>query len=286
MMSCAVRNWVSTKETAAVGDLDDRYFVSALARGLQFLKVFSRESPSLSLTEISSATSLDKSTAFRFLYTLEHLGYLVRDPETRLYRLGVKLLELGTTALSGLTLVQIAQPYLKALSARCGETTNMSIRDGAEIVYVARNETQQLLRVALEIGSRLPVWCTSMGKAQLVEMSEAELVDLLGENPFPQTGPNAAPDLQALMLDLEVVRQRGYAVNDEELAAGVRSVAAPVRDSHRTIVAAINIPVPSARVSRQELDDRLAPMVKDAAYQISRALGMPARSWQARTEDT
>jgi IclR family pca regulon transcriptional regulator len=260
--------------------MDSHYFVSALARGLQLLEVFSRQSPCLSLTEIATAAGLDKSTAFRFLYTLEHLGYLRRDPETRLYRLDLKLLELGATALSGLTMVQIAQPYLKALSGRCGETTNMSVRDGEEIVYVARNKTQQILGVSLELGSRLPAWCTSMGKAQLIDLSDAELSELLGEGPFPAMGPNALPELKALASNLETVRQRGYAVNDEELAAGIRSVAAPIRDNHRKLVAAINISVPSVRVSRQELDDRLAPMVKDAAHQISKALGMPAQSWR------
>lgn len=255
---------------------DDRYFVSALARGMQMLEAFAGERQQLSLTEAAARAGLEKSTAFRFIHTLEQLGYLERDPETRLYRPSLKLLRFGFAALDSLEMVQVAQPFLKALSARCGETTNMSVRDGDEIVYVARIKTQRILNVGLEIGSRLPAWCTSMGKAQLMDLSPAELRALLGEGPFPGSGPNAAADLHALLADLEGVRRRGYAVNDEELAAGVRSVAAPVRDRGGAIVAAINISVPGARVSRQELDTHLAPMVLQTAWDISRALGADA----------
>jgi IclR family transcriptional regulator, pca regulon regulatory protein len=252
---------------------DGRYFVTALARGLQILEAFSGERQQLSLTEVAARAGLEKSTAFRFVYTLERLGYLERNPETRMYRLSLKLLRLGFAALNGLELVPVAEPHLKALSQLCGETTNMSVRDAAEIVYVARNKTQRILNVGLEIGSRLPVWCTSMGKAQLLDLSPAELEALLGQGTFPAAGPNAATNLQALLFDLEEVRQRGYAINDEELAAGVRSVAAPIRDREGAIAAAINISVPSARVSREELDTRLAPMVLETAQQISQALG-------------
>ena len=198
---------------------DDRYFVTALARGLQVLEAFAGDRHQLSLTEIAACAGLDKSTAFRFVYTLEQLGYLDRDPQTRMVRPSLRLLRFGFAALNSLELVQVAQPRLKALSDRCGETTNMSIRDGGEIVYVARNKTQGILNVGLEIGSRLPVWCTSMGKAQLIDLSPGELRALLGDGPFPAAGPKAALDLAALLCDLEGVRQRGYAVNDEELAA-------------------------------------------------------------------
>lgn len=253
--------------------VNGRYFVSTLARGMQVLEAFSRASPQLSLTQIASKVDLDKSTAFRILHTLEHLGYLERDAQTRLYRLGLKPVQLGLTALNSLDLVQAAQPHLKALFGRCGQTTNMAVRDGHEIFYVARHRTQQVLNVGLEVGSRLPVWCTSMGKAQLIDLSPEELRDLLGDGAFPPAGPNALPDLAALMADLETVRTRGYALNDEELAVGVRSVAAPVYDGSNRVVAAVNVSVPSVYVSCAELESRLAPMVVETASKISRALG-------------
>ncbi|MFO7742902.1 MAG: IclR family transcriptional regulator [Anaerolineae bacterium] len=253
------------------------YHIETLERGLRVLEAFSRESPSLSMTEIASHADLNKSTAFRLVHTLENLDYLERDPETKRYRPGLKVLRLGFTALNSLEMGQVAQPYLKALSNRCGKTTNMTVRDESDIVYVVRNKTQQILTVDLHLGSRLPAYCTSMGKAQLIDLSREELHDLLGAGPYQQRGPNTITTLGTLLEELARVRSQGYAVNDEELAPGLRAVAAPVRDHTGQIVAAINISVPSVRVSRQELEDQLAPMVMEASHQISSALGALVR---------
>jgi IclR family pca regulon transcriptional regulator len=268
-----MRNRFLLDETEAMTAIVDRYYVEALARGLRILDAFTEQTPSLSLTEISSAVGLDKSTVFRFVYTCEKLGYLLRDPETKRYRPGLKVLRLGFAALSSLGLPQIAQPYLRALSRLAGETTNMTILDGREIVYVARNATQQIITINLQLGSRLPAYCTSMGKAQLIEKPLDELSDLLGHGPYPAMGPNTITSLDALVAELEKVREQGHAINDEELVAGLRSVAAPIRDGEGEIVAAINVSVPVARVSRQELEEDLAPKVMDTARQISLALG-------------
>ncbi|HET90131.1 MAG TPA: IclR family transcriptional regulator [Chloroflexi bacterium] len=253
--------------------MDNRYFVVALERGLKILEAFSEQNRSLTLTEISSAVELNKSTTFRFIYTLENLGYLERDPETKRYRPGLKVLRLGFVALNSLELVQIARPYLKALSTRCGETTNMTIRDGDQIVYVARNKTQQVISVNLQLGSRLPVHCTSMGKVQLVDLSREELDQLLGPGPYPVLGPNTIRTFDGLTAELEKIRRQGYAINDEELAAGLRSVAAPIRGYQNKVVAAINISIPSARASRQEMEETLVAMVVETAQEISLALG-------------
>jgi IclR family pca regulon transcriptional regulator len=253
-----------------------RYYIEALGRGLRVLEAFTEEEPSLTLTEIATIVGLDKSTVFRFAYTLEKLGYLIRDPETKRYRPGLRVLRLGFTTLNSLGLREIAHPYLKALSDRTGETANMTIRDGGEVVYVARYSTRQIVGINLHVGSRLPAYCTSMGKAQLVDLSRAELGGILGEDPYPSKGPNTLTTLDALVTELEKVRQQGYAINDEELAAGLRSAAAPIRDCDGEIVAAINVSVPSARVSRLALETELAPLVKATAQKICLALGMGA----------
>lgn len=249
------------------------YYIESLGRGLQVLEAFSETSTALSLTEIASVVGLPKSTVFRFIRSLEQLGYLKRDEETRRYRPSLKVLQLGFAALNSMEVAQVAQPYLKALAMECGETTNMTVRDGAEIIYVVRNRTQQIVTVNLQLGSRLPVYCTSMGKAQLIGLSRQELCDLLGEGPYPKRGPNTITTLDALWDELEKVRQQGYATNVEELTAGLYSVAAPVRDHRGEIVAAINISVPTARVSERELKERLAPLVTRTAREISLALG-------------
>lgn len=258
-------------------EMDSRYYIEALGRGLQILEAFTAESPDLSLTDIATEVRLDKSTVFRFAYTLEALGYLVRDPDTKRYRPGLRVMRLGFTALNSMGLRQIALPYLKSLSAESGETTNMTVRDGAEIVYVARNRTQQIVSINLNLGSRLPVYCTSMGKAQLIDLSVEELRDLLGEEPYPMLGPKTITTFDALVAELEKTRRKGYAINDEELAAGLRSVAAPIRDADEQIVAAINISVPGSRVPRREMETILAPMVKRTAGEICLALGARLR---------
>ena len=250
-----------------------KYYIEALSRGLQVLEIFSEESPTLNLTEIASSVGLDKSTAFRFVHTLEKMGYLERNPATKQYRPGLKVLRLGFAALNGLETAEIAQPYLKALSAECGETTNMTVRDGAEIVYVVRIKTRQIIAANLQVGSRLPVHCTCMGKAQLIDLSRQELRDLLGEGPYLEMGRNTITTLEALVDELDRVRQQGYAINDEELAVGLRAVAAPVRQRNGDVVAAINISVTTARASRRELEQVMAPMVIKAAHEISLALG-------------
>jgi IclR family pca regulon transcriptional regulator len=249
-----------------------QYYIEALGRGLSVLEAFSRESPSLSLTQIAAATGLNKSTVFRFTHTLEELGFLTRNPETKQYRPGLKVLRLGFTALNSLEMGQIAEPFLKGLSARCNETTNMTIRDESEIVYVARNKTRQILAVDLQLGSRLPVHCTSMGKVQLIDLSREELLHLLGPGPYPMMGPNTITTLDGLVAELGDVRRRGYAINDEELAVGLRAVAAPVRGPQSRVVAAINISIPSARASRREMEETLAPMVLETAGEISLVL--------------
>jgi len=256
---------------------EKRYYIESLGRGLQILEVFSEASPSLSLTEITSIVKLDKSTVFRCVHTLESLGYLERDPETKRYRPGLKVLRLGFSALNSLEMAQVARPYLRVLSAECGETTNMTVRDGAEIVYVARNKTQQIISVNLQPGSRLPVYCTSMGKAQLIELSRQELYDLLGEGPYPKMGTNTITTLDALVAELDKVRRQGYAINDEELTAGLRSVAAPVRNRDGEVAAAVNVSTPSARASREEIEHTLAPLVVNTAREISLALGVNDR---------
>lgn len=250
-----------------------QYHIEALDRGIRILEVFSRDTPELSMTEIADAVGLTTSTAFRFTHTLETLGYLERDPQTKRYRPGLNVLRLGFTALSSLEMGQVAQPYLKRLSGRCGETTNMTVRDESEIVYVARNRTDQILALHLGLGSRLPAYCTSMGKAQLIDLSRSEIRELFGEGPYERKAPNTITTLPALLEELDRVRSMGYAVNDEECTPGLRSVAAPIRDHSGEIVAAINISVPSARASRQEMEKSLAPMVLETASEISSVLG-------------
>lgn len=252
---------------------DSRYFIEALHRGLRILEVFSEETPKLTLAEIVEAVGLDKSTAFRFVYTLQTLGYLERDPDSKRYRPGLKVLKLGFTALNSLDVAQLARPYLKELSEKTGEATNMAMRDGAEIVYVVRISPMQLVHINLHVGSRLPAHCTSMGKALLAGFSREKVRGLLGEGPFEALTPKTITDLDALMVELDQANQQGYAITDEELVIGARSLAAPLRQTDGDAVAAINVCVSSARLARDEMEERFAEAVVETAQRISLALG-------------
>jgi PcaR/PcaU/PobR family beta-ketoadipate pathway transcriptional regulator len=254
-------------------DRNGRYFIEALHRGLSVLEVFSQNSSALSLAEISAKVELDKSTVFRFVYTLEQLGYLERDKDTKQYRPGLEVLKLGFTALNSLDIVQLARPYLEALQQEMNESVNMAIRDGANIVYIARFTPAQIVNINLQVGSRLPVHCTSMGKALLVDLSQNDLRELLGPGPYEAFTPNTITTLDDLVADVAQVRERDFAISDEELTIGVRSAAALIRRSNEDIVASINVSALSTHISHEKLVERMAPSVVRTAKRISSALG-------------
>lgn len=254
---------------------DERYFIEALHRGLRILEAFAEEGPArkredLSLVQIAEAVDLDKSTAFRFVYTLQELGYLERDEASKRYRPGLKLLELGFAALESLDLVQRAEPHLAELARETGEAVNMALRDGVQIVYVAHISSTQVVSVNMRVGARLPLYCSSLGKAHLLDHSAEALGDLLGKGPYEAQTERTLTTLDALWADLELARWHGYTVSDEELVVGARSLAAPVRNRDDQIIAAVNVSVSSARFSRQELEQHYAQPVLNTARQISR----------------
>lgn len=256
---------------------DERYFIEALSRGLRILEAFSEDRPTLTLVEVAKAVGLDKSTVFRFVYTLEELGYLERDPQSKRYRPGIKVLRLGFTAVNNLDISERADPHLQWLADESGEAINMAVREGSEIVYIGRISPVQIVNINLHVGSRLPVHCTSMGKIQLIDFSAEAIGGLLGAGPYEGFTAKTVTTLDALLAEVEEARAQGYAVGDEELAVGLRSIAAPIRGADDQIAAAVNVSVSSARVSRMELEEQLGPMVVEAGQRISSALGAARR---------
>jgi PcaR/PcaU/PobR family beta-ketoadipate pathway transcriptional regulator len=252
---------------------DSRYTIEALQRGLQVLSLFSREAPVLSLKEIVDSTGLNKSTAYRIVSTLSESGYLERNSRTKEYRPGLKVLQLGFTAIISLDVRQVAHPYLRQLSAETGETASLSVLDEMEVVYLDRVRNRQIVGVVLGLGSRIPANCASMGKVMLAHLPLAELERRLFKNELsPCTGhSHAEPD--SLKRDLLKVQADGYATNDEELEIGLRAVAAPVWDHTGQVIAAINVSGSVRTISRERLTDELAPSVTTTAALISQALG-------------
>jgi IclR family transcriptional regulator, pca regulon regulatory protein len=247
--------------------------VNALIRGLAVLESYGTNGArELTLTELARRTALSKTTAFRLVRTLVHLGFMKQDKDTEKYFLAPRVLGLGYSFLEGLDLRELASPYLKELSGRCGETVNMAVLDGNELVYVERLKTQQIVNINLHIGSRLALYNTSMGRALIAHKPEAWLRAYIAQLP-PEAEEYARKGGKKLLAILRGVREKQYAVNNEDLARGLRSVAAQVRNSKGEVVAAVNIAVPSARVSLEELEKKYALQLLRTAREISASLG-------------
>ena len=244
-------------------------FVQSLARGLTVITAFDADRPKLSLSEVAVITGLSRATARRFLHTLAELGYVRTDG--RLFTLTPQVLRLGTAYLSGLGLPAVAQPHLERLSAELGESTSAAVLDGTEIVYVARVATRQIMSIGITVGTRFPAFATSMGRVLLAGL-EPEALDHYFHH-ADLSPPTAAtvhtePELRAA---LDQVRQQGWALNDQELAHGLRSIAAPVTDQRGVVVAAVNVSTTAAGRA-EEVRERLLAVAKeisaDAAHTV------------------
>ncbi|MDE3075638.1 MAG: IclR family transcriptional regulator, partial [Chloroflexota bacterium] len=229
------------------------------------------------LKELAARMGWSKATAFRFAYTLQQLGYLDQDPRTKRYRLGVGVLELGFSCINSMGLAERAQPYLEELFHETGQPAHMTMLDGPEIVYLARVADRRLTVINLYVGCRLPAYCTSTGKVQLAFRPWDEVRRLLAPVTLEAHTPNTVTSLDQLRFALEQIRRAGYALTDQELELGVRSVAAPVRDASGQVVAAINASTSVARVDLPTLHTQYLPLVLRTAERISAALGYRPR---------
>jgi IclR family pca regulon transcriptional regulator len=249
-----------------------RYFLQSLAKGLTVLQAMAQANHPMTLSGIARAASTSNATATRICHTLTQMGFIDRDEQRRFF-LTPRILSLGHSAVCSMGWRNVAQHYLERLSFDLKETVNLSVMDGFELIYIARVNTDRILPFDLQLGSRLPVYCTSMGKA-LVAFSPPEMIEQVLENVnFAPLTHRTITDREQYMAELEKVRAKGYAVNDEELSVGLRSVAAPVLDSQGWSQAAINIAVPTTRYSLGRLESELAPAVVRTAREIMRALG-------------
>jgi IclR family pca regulon transcriptional regulator len=249
----------------------------SLERGLAILSTFTSTRPLLGVSDLAREVGLSRSSAHRYVATLAKLGYLEQDGVTRRYRLGPRVLDLGFSALNSMEVRQIAAPDLQALSDTTGHTVNMAVLDGADILYVDRcrsaSHAQREIDLNLHVGSRLPAYCTSMGKVLLAGLAPEELEARLSQIELARRGPNTITALAALREELRLVAERGLAVNNEELAYGLRSIAVPVRGQDGNVIAAVNLAVHRSLVSMEDLVVRLAPALEATGRGISTRLG-------------
>jgi IclR family transcriptional regulator, pca regulon regulatory protein len=252
-------------------------YSQSLERGLAILSAFGSGRPLLGVSELGRDIGLSRSTTHRYVSTLASLGYLQQDSETKKYRLGPRVLDLGFSAINSMELREVAAPHLRELSDETGYTVNMAILDGLDIVYVERCRNSQAgqreIDLDLHVGARLPAYCTSLGKVLLAWLPADERTVVLARVDFRRRGPNTLTSRTTLAAELATVRERGFALNNEELAYGLRSIAAPVLDHTGGAAAAINLAVHSSMISIEDLVARLAPALCRTAAAISEHLG-------------
>jgi len=249
----------------------------SLERGLAILSSFSSGRQLIGVSELARELALTRSTTHRYVATLAQLGYLQQDSGTRKYSLGPRVLELGFTAINSMELRHVAAPHLQRLCDETGHTVNMGILDDVDVVYVERcrasRSRQNEIDLDLHVGSRLPAYCTSLGKVLLAFLPDDEREEIVGRIEFDRRGPNTLTSKASLLADLERVRATGIAVNNEELAYGLRSVAVPVLSGNGDAVAAVNLAAHRAMASLDDLVARLGPIMQRTAAEISAQLG-------------
>lgn len=249
-----------------------RYTVDAVAKALQILSEFSTAHPRLSLADLPAQTGIPRATVFRLLSTLEEAGFVVREDGE--YRLGLKCFVLGNVAAADIDLRNEAYPYLSALRDTTGETAQIAILNQWQVVYIERVPSRQAVGyMTSRAGTLLPAHCTGLGKALLAYLPEAEVSAWAATQTFPPLTPTTITALPRLLEELRAIRDRGYAVDEQEREVGVRCIAAPVRDHNGEVVAAISIAGPAARMPTTLVGSEMAGRVVAAAREISIRLG-------------
>jgi IclR family transcriptional regulator, pca regulon regulatory protein len=246
---------------AAAGDSGE--FVQSLERGLSVIRAFDAEHSRLTLSEVATATGLSRAAARRFLHTLVHLGYM-RTAGGR-FELRPKILELGYAYLSSLTLPEVAMPHLEELVEEVRESSSVSELDGSDVVYIARVPTKRIMTVTISVGTRFPAYATSMGRVLLAAQPEPWLDAYLAAASLHHLTGHTITTAGGLRQELRKIRARGWALIDQELEEGLRSLAAPIRDSDGVVIAAVNV---ATHAGRRSLDsivaDLLSPLLATA----------------------
>lgn len=250
-----------------------RLFIASVAKCFRILELLNERDRPLTFTEIAREVDFDRSAVQRATHTLRVLGYLTQHPSTRAYSLSSKMLDFTHTVLAQDRVRTVAHPLLEALNRESGETVNLTRLEGCEVVFIARFPSAHAVSVDLHIGSRLPAFCTSPGRAMLSRLPETDALQILERCERKAMTEHTVTSLVRLREILAEARRRGYAVNNQESHIGDVSIAAAIVDQAGKVVGAINMAAPSPRWSITELQRRFAPSLLQAANEISRNLG-------------
>jgi IclR family pca regulon transcriptional regulator len=264
------------ERTSLAATLETPRYSQSLERGLAILASFRPEQPDRRLADIADGLGLSRSTTHRYVATLVALGFLEQG-ESRRYRLGLRVTDLGMSALNSTGLREHAHPYLEELRKRSSYTVNLAVLDGTEILFVDRLRSLRRVPGKIDLGlapgSRLPAYCTAMGKLLLGNLPESEQSERIADMRLTKRGPNTITSKQTLREELDEVQAAGFAVNDEELAPEVYAIAAPVRNEAREVVAAVNLEAERSMISLSELVGALSPQLVSTADRVSARLG-------------
>jgi len=247
--------------------LTDPSFMTSLARGLAVVQAFSDSRKPQTIAQISQKTGIPRAAVRRCLFTLQQLGYV--DAELNNFSLRPKVLTLGYSYLSSTPLTVSSQPYLNAISRDLGESCSIAVLDDGEVLYVARSAASRVMSVALNTGSRLPAYCTSLGRVMLAYLSADQLDAYFARARLRPMTEKTVTNQKRLRELLAGVRQDGYAINDEELELGLRSIAVPVRGASGQVVAALNVGAQAARVSVDRMREQFLPVLLRGAQELS-----------------
>jgi IclR family pca regulon transcriptional regulator len=245
----------------------DPNFMTSLARGLAVIQAFSQRRHHLTISQVSTATGLSRAAVRRCLYTLAKLGFAGSD-DNRHFFLRPRILALGHSYISSMPLATAAQPVLEHISHLLHESCSIATLDGVDIVYIARANVTRIMSIDLGVGSRLPAFCTSMGRAILANLPPEELKAVLARVEFKRYTERTIVSPAKLTQVLRQIRREGYSIIDQELEHGLRSMAVPIQNPSGKVVAALNIGAHAQRVSIQEMQTKFLPHLRAAAQEL------------------
>ncbi|MEH7485000.1 IclR family transcriptional regulator [Neobacillus drentensis] len=256
-----------------VSEEKEKYSANSLVRGLEIIKLFNEEQSSLSLSEIAKQLGVSRTVPYRLLFTLQNMGYLSQDENTKHYKLSPKVLELGFSYLNSLKFPEIAQPYMEKLRDEIGASCHLSILDGQEVVYVGSAPVRGVSAINVNIGMRLPAHATANGKLLLAYQSKESLRQMFHvSNLTPYTDKTLITPSE-FQQQLETIRQKGYSMTSGEFHPGIRSVAAPIFDRTGEILAALNVVATESAYQEDFMDKISLPKVLEVSHLLSNYMG-------------
>jgi len=253
---------------------DARYSVHSLELGLRILESFDRDAvDEMSLSEMARRIGVSRSSAFRLVHTLQRLGYLDREDETKNYRLGARVMSLGYSFLASKDIAELARPDLQRLRAQTHCSTHLGILEGADVIYIARFAAHKPVSAVISVGARVPAHATTMGRIMLAYKPAAYLKEHFGGRPLAKFSEHTPLTLEALSATLEADRRRGYVISHSNFEAGIASIAAPLFDAKGEVIAAINVSTPENAIDLAAFDTEVCEALRASARRISALSG-------------